>query len=108
MYPGFTLHDELQSLVKDVGLEPVEALRAATYNNAAFYGIERELGSIEAGQAADLVLLDTDPLADIGGTRRIRGVMLRGRWLDRAELDRLLRDVERHAASDCRAAGGRD
>jgi len=102
MYPGFTLHDELQGLVKDLGFAPMEALRIAAYHPTVFYGLEKELGSIAAGQAADLVLLDADPLADIGNTRRIRGVMVRGRWLDRADLDRQLLQIERRARSGCK------
>src|SRR3989442_3629823 len=52
MYPGFTLHDELQGLVKDLGFAPMEALRIAAYHPTVFYGLEKELGSIAAGQAA--------------------------------------------------------
>jgi hypothetical protein len=52
-------------------------------------------GHHRARHGADLVLLDADPLDDIGTTRRIAGVVLRGRWLDRAALDRLLEAVER-------------
>jgi predicted amidohydrolase YtcJ len=102
MYPGFTFHDELQGLVKELGFTPMEALRIAAYHPAVFYSLEKELGSIAPGQAADLVLLDADPLADIGNTRRIRGVMVRGRWLDRAELDRQLQQIERRARSGCK------
>jgi imidazolonepropionase-like amidohydrolase len=101
MYPGFSLHDELRKLVNDTGLSPADVLRAATYNVAAFYGQEHELGSIEPGQAADLVLLGADPMKDIGNTTRIDGVMAGGRWFDRRTLDGVLQDVQRKAASTC-------
>jgi L-alanine-DL-glutamate epimerase-like enolase superfamily enzyme len=53
--------------------------------------LAREIAEIAPGQDADLVLLDADPLADIRNLRAVSGVMLRGRWLPRAELDRMLR-----------------
>jgi hypothetical protein len=102
MYPGFSLHDELQKLVLDAGFTPMDVLRIATSNVAAFYGEETQFGAIEAGEAADLVLLDSDPLADIQNTRKIRGVMARGRWFDRSALDTLLREVAQAAGSGCR------
>lgn len=95
MYPGFSLHGELESLVAQVGLAPADALRAATVNPAAFFGLERELGAVTAGYRADLVLLAGDPLTDVRRTRQIVGVVRDGRWFDRAALDALL---ERAAA----------
>lgn len=90
MYPGFSLHGELESLVQSVGLKPVEALRAATVNPAAFFGLERELGAIRPGYRADFVLLNGNPIEDIRRTRQIAGVARDGRWFDRAALDALL------------------
>jgi imidazolonepropionase-like amidohydrolase len=101
MYPGFSLHDELALLVRDVGFRPMEALRIATANPAAFYGAERQFGSVEPGQAADLVLLDADPLADIRNTTSIRGVVAAGRWFDRPSLDRLLAGIAHSATAGC-------
>jgi hypothetical protein len=101
MYPGFSLHDELQKLVRDLGFTPMEVLRIATSNVAAFYGQEQQFGAIAVGEAADLVLLDDDPLADIQNTRKIRGVMAHGHWFNRAALDNLLREVEQAAVSGC-------
>lgn len=49
MYPGFSLHGELESLVRNVGLSPVDALRAATVNAAEFLGLEDELGAVRVG-----------------------------------------------------------
>ena len=76
--PGFALHQELELLVQ-AGLTPMEALQTATREPARFLGLEAERGTIEVGKAADLVLLEADPLADIRNTRRVVTVVLRGR-----------------------------
>jgi len=97
VYPGFSLHDELGLLV-EAGLTRLEALRAATLNPARFLGLEKTLGTIEVGKAADLVLLDANPLEDIRNTQRIQGVVLRGLWLSRQDLDAMLKRAEAEAA----------
>jgi len=88
LVPGFGLHRELEALVQ-AGLTPYEALTAATRTPATYLGRGAHSGTIAVGKEADLVLLDADPLLDIRHTRRIHGVMLRGRWLDRSALDGL-------------------
>jgi imidazolonepropionase-like amidohydrolase len=91
-YPGIGLHDELELLVR-AGLTPLNALQAATINGARFLGRDARHGTIEAGRAADLVLLERNPLDDITATRSIAGVVLRGRYNDRADLDAMLRET---------------
>jgi imidazolonepropionase-like amidohydrolase len=78
-YPGFSLHDELALLVETYGMTPMEALRSATAIPAAFMGMDSDVGTIEAGKRADLVLLDADPIADVSNTRRIDTVIANGR-----------------------------
>jgi len=91
LVPGVDLHNELALLV-EAGLTPLEALQAATSGPAEFLGRRATQGTIEAGKRADLVLLDMDPLESISHTRKIRAVVLRGRWIPVAELrDRALR-----------------
>lgn len=89
LFFGFSLHDELALLVKG-GLTPLAALQSATINPARFLGREAELGTVTEGKLADLVLLDANPLESIGNTTRIAAVVQNGRYLSRAELDRLL------------------
>ncbi len=89
LFFGFSLHDELALLVKG-GLTPLAALQSATINPARFLGREQELGTVAEGKLADLVLLDASPLDSIGNTQRIAAVVLNGRYLSRADLDRLL------------------
>jgi hypothetical protein len=114
MLPGFSIHRELQAMV-DAGLPPFAAIATATTNPANFLSggagggrteyatvdegairfessVSREVdfGSIGLGMRASLVLLGSNPLDDVANTRDIEGVVLRGRWLPREELDALL------------------
>ncbi len=90
--PGIWLHDELYYFVK-AGLSPFEALKTATVNPARFMRREKDLGTIEKGKLADLVLLDANPLLDISNTRKINAVVANGRYLSRELLDKMLNDV---------------
>jgi len=76
---GWAYQRELELLVES-GLTPMEALVAGTMENARYFHIADRLGSIETGKLADLVLVDGDPLKDIGNMRRIKRVMLNGVW----------------------------
>jgi hypothetical protein len=91
-YPGFSLHDELKLFV-EAGLTPMQALETATTNPALFLGLSKTWGRVEPGYTANLVLLTADPLADILNTEKIDAVILNGRFLDRAQLDQMLRDA---------------
>src|SRR5438270_2787431 len=98
VFPGFTLHEELQRFVA-AGFTPVEALQTATLNPAKFLGREDQLGTVEKGKLADLVLLEANPLEDIRNTQQIAGVVVNGRYLSRAELDKMLAAVEAAASA---------
>lgn len=95
VFAGFAVADEMELLVRDGGLTILESLRAATSNVAAWMRADRDFGFVEPGQRADLVLLDANPLDDIGNVRRIAAVVRDGRLLDRAALDALLRSAMR-------------
>ena len=97
VFPGFGVHDELGELVA-AGLSPHKALRTATVEPARFLGFGDRLGTVERGKAADLVVLDGDPLADIGNTRRIHAVVARGRFIGGRERERILAGVADAAA----------
>ena len=93
IFPGFSLHEELQRFVA-AGFTPMEALQTATLNPAQFLGLQDRLGTIEQGKLADMVLLDANPLEDIGNTQKIAAVIVNGRYLSRADLDKMLAGVE--------------
>jgi imidazolonepropionase-like amidohydrolase len=98
VFPGDSLHRELTEFVQ-AGFTPLEALQAATRGAAQFVGREKELGTVEAGKIADLVLLDANPLENISNTRKILAVMRNGQYLDRAALDALLAKAKAAAAA---------
>jgi imidazolonepropionase-like amidohydrolase len=89
---GFTLHRELQNLVA-AELSNYDALASATRTPAEFLKALDTIGTIETGKRADLVLLTANPLDDISNTEKRAGVMARGRWLSRAELQKQLDEI---------------
>jgi hypothetical protein len=97
--PGLSLHDELEQLVQ-AGLTPFEALVTTTRNPQLFLGRFQETGTVTRGKSADLVLLEGNPLESISNTRRIAGVVIRGRWLDHRQLDAIKRESVAHFAAE--------
>jgi imidazolonepropionase-like amidohydrolase len=87
--PGFSVLRELQALVA-AGLTPYEALATGTRNVAEFFGVTDRAGTIAVGKQADFLLLDANPLEDIGNVWRRSGVMVRGQWLSGAEIEHRL------------------
>jgi Amidohydrolase family len=94
IFPGASLHDELAALVA-AGLTPLAALQTATIAPARFANQEANFGSVTVNKLADLVVLDANPLDNIGNTKRIHAVVVNGRLLERAELDGITRRVAR-------------
>jgi imidazolonepropionase-like amidohydrolase len=90
IYPGFSLHDELEALVKEGGLTEFEALQSATRNPPHFFNMQNEIGTIETGKIADLVLLTANPLESISNTKKIKSVILNGKYLSSSDRQRLL------------------
>jgi hypothetical protein len=95
LVPGFAVHEELQELVA-VGLTPYEALRSSTTVPYEFLGEDTKAGTIEVGKRTDLLLVDADPLKDVANASKIAGVMMRGRWIGKAEIDRRMRMIAAH------------
>ena len=83
--PGHRLHRELELYVK-AGFTPMEAIQSATIVPAKVMNLDKELGTIEAGKRADMILLDANPLEDISNIRTVRTVIASGRVYDSAAL----------------------
>ena len=95
--PGDAIHHELEIYVAS-GLSPAEALATGTINIARYLD-QPVHGCLEPGCVADLVLLEANPLEDIGNTRGIQGVMRAGEWFDRKRLDQTLEAIAERASS---------
>lgn len=96
-YPGVGLHDELQIFVNG-GLTPLQALQASVVNGPRFLGKSGRYGAVAPGKAADILILDQNPLSDIAATRQIHGVVLKGEYFDRTALDEMLKNAQEQAA----------
>ncbi|TGX56219.1 amidohydrolase [Sphingomonas gei] len=94
---GIGAHWELWSFVRG-GMTPIEALRAGTIVSAQSLGMARDIGSIEPGKLADLVVLDKDPTADIRNSDKVSRVMLGGRLYDAATLDEVATGTAKRGA----------
>jgi hypothetical protein len=94
---GFSLHTELE-WYQQAGLSALEALQTATLNPAMFLHKENELGTVEKGKLADLVLLDKNPLDDIKNTREINAVIMNGHYISNDAINVMLDTVRAKAA----------
>lgn len=96
--PGFSLHRELRRMV-EAGLSPYEVMVTGTRNVGAYFAKEDSFGTVAVGQRADLLLLEADPLESVASVERLAGVMVRGRWLPREEIDGRLEAIAAAYAS---------
>jgi len=91
--PGFSIHRELQ-VMREAGMSPAEIIRSATANVGAYFSGKDKFGLVKPGMRADLILLDENPLADLKAIKKRTGVMLRGRWIPEAEIQKRLAELE--------------
>ncbi len=91
--PGWATHGELKALAAS-GLTPYRALRAGTVNVARYFGTSETTGTVAAGKEASLILVDGNPLEDVANAGRISGVVVRGRWLPKQEIDEKLAGLQ--------------
>jgi imidazolonepropionase-like amidohydrolase/Tol biopolymer transport system component len=86
---GLGAHWELWMLAQG-GMSPLQAIRAATINGASYLGMDKEIGSLEVGKLADLVIMDANPLEDIRNSEKIKYVMINGRLYDSMTMNELI------------------
>jgi imidazolonepropionase-like amidohydrolase len=84
--PGFSLHREL-AWMRANGMSTFDVLKAATVNAGEYFAKQDSFGTIEPGRRADLLLLEANPLDDVANVSKISGVMVRGKWYARTDLD---------------------
>ena len=99
--PGFALHREIEYMER-AGMTPWQILRSGTTEVAEYVRthleIDHTFGSVEPGHRADLVLLEANPVEDLGNLTERTGVMVRGRWVPADEIaEGLARLAEKHA-----------
>jgi imidazolonepropionase-like amidohydrolase len=90
--PGFSLHRELLHM-RDAAMSPYDILVSGTVNVGKYFAKQDSFGTIEPGRRADLVLLDANPLDGVENFAKIHGVMVRGRWLSREDIDERLEKI---------------
>lgn len=85
---GLGAHWELWMLAQG-GMSPMQAIRCATMNGASYLGMDKEIGSLEQGKLADLIVLNANPLEDIRNSQQIKYVMLNGRLYDSESMNEI-------------------
>ncbi len=89
VYPAESLIQELE-IFKEAGLTPLQILQSATLSGPKYFGIQDQVGTVEVGKRADLVLLAENPLQNISAFRGIEGVLTNGKYYDRAALANMM------------------
>jgi imidazolonepropionase-like amidohydrolase len=92
MIPGYSLHQELK-LMTDLGISPYDVLKMSTINAAQAMRKDMEIGTVEVGNRADLLLLNANPLDDVANLQNVSGVMVRGIWLSTGDLAKIKGDM---------------
>jgi hypothetical protein len=105
LYPGFSLYDELAYFAKN-GFSNLEALQTATINPAKFLHATDSLGTVAVGKLADLVVLDANPLVDIGNVARVHAVIANGLLIDAARRETILKNAVSMASEGARGRRG--
>lgn len=90
--PGLSLRREIPKML-EAGMSPYDILRSGTVLVGEYFADEDQFGQVKAGQRADLLLVDGNPLDDLSVLNQPAGVMVRGQWLSRQQLDSLLADI---------------
>jgi len=90
--PGFSIHKEMRIMVES-GMSSYQVLSSGTSDVAKFYGAENESGQVAVGMRADLILVDDNPLHDIGNVAKRSGVMLNGRWFNKKDIQHRLEKI---------------
>lgn len=95
--PGFSLQHEIEGMTRS-GLSPSQILMMGTLAPARFFGQDSQWGSIKKGKIADFFLVEKNPIEDLKALKTINGVMLKGNWISKTEIEKRLEEIARNAA----------
>jgi len=101
--PGFSIYPEMKRM-GDAGMTTYDVLRSGTSSVGQYYKQKDAFGTIAAGQRADLILVDANPLQDVANAEKRSGVMVRGRWLPQADIQARLKEIEARSAAGPQSA----
>ena len=82
------------------GLSPLEILQTGTINPALFFNMESVFGQLKEGMAADILLINSNPVEDIRALKNLSGVMVRGKWISKADIDQKLQQIANNASAN--------
>ena len=97
--PGFSTHRELKLMIDELGYTPYAALESGTVKVAQYFGTTNDTGTVAVGKRADLILLNANPLANVAHTANRAGVMVSGRWIAEADIQKALDAIAARAAA---------
>jgi len=97
--PGFSIHHEIEGMIASE-LTPLEIIRTGTVNPAVFFEKESVFGQLKEGMAADILLVNSNPIEDISALKDVYGVMVRGIWINKADIDQRLQQISKNASTN--------
>lgn len=95
--PGFSIHHEMDGML-GAGMTPLEILQSGTVNPATFFEMEATFGQVKEGLVADMVVLEANPLENLKALKQIQGVMLKGQWISKTEIEERLAKIAENAS----------
>ena len=95
--PGFSIHREMRAM-REAGMSNFAILQSATKNVGEYLKAKDAFGTVAPGRRADLVLLDANPLTDLGNVAKRAGVMVRGKWISEADIQARLQKIAAESA----------
>ena len=90
--PGFSIHHEMKRMA-DAGMSAYEIVKSGTTNVGEYFKSKDDFGTISVGKRADLILVDANPLQNVGNMEKQSGVMIRGRWMPQSDIEKRLAQI---------------
>ena len=97
--PGFSIHHEISGMAR-AGMSTLEIIRSGTINPATFFDMSDTFGEIKEGLDADMILLNANPLDNLEALQQISGVLIKGKWISKTEIDQRLKVIAQNASKN--------